>query len=410
MTDMPLRGVKVIDFGIHGAGSACGKTLADWGADVIKIEAPKGDASRVSGLQLGLPCTDEDNIHFEMINGNKRSIVIDMKTAAGKAVMERLLSKANIFYSNMRLGALERMGLDYEHMSSRHPHIIWGHLSGYGTNGPRANEPGFDVVSYWASTGLLMDLSENGYAPNTSPFGVGDLAVGAMLAGGLAACLYQQAATGRGQKVMNSLFGHAVWTAGCLMQSTSRGDHFPKSRKQAIAPFSNSYKCRDEWFFIAVMDYAGKFPALCRLIGREDLIEDPRFATLEAAKENESLLIQIFDEYFIQHNWAEVDAHLTDLDIAHNRIAHFADLATDEQALANHYIYPFKARGGRTDLIAATPIKFGSNDTPRHRNAPLLGEHTVEILKEYGYSDENISQLIEQKAVYIHRNTSDVNA
>lgn len=403
MTDKPLKGVKVIDFGIHGAGSSCGKTLADWGADVIKVEAPKGDASRMSGMQLGLPCTEEDNIHFEMINGNKRSIVINMKTDEGKAIMERMLDSANIFFSNMRLSALEKMGLDYEGMSQRHPHIIWGHLSGYGTEGPRAKEPGFDVVSYWASTGLLLDLTEDGYAPNTSPFGVGDLATGAMLAGGLAACLYQQAVTGKGEKVMNSLYGHAIWTAGCLMQSTSRGDRFPKSRKRAISPFSNSYHCRDEWFFIAVMDYAGKFPALCRMIGQDELARDPRYATLEAAQANEAELIDIFDAYFAQHDWAEVDASLTELDIAHNRIAHFADLAQDEQARANGYIYSFRARSGREDLIAATPIKFGANEANEHRNAPLLGENTLEVLREYGYSDAEIQALLQAHVVYAHK-------
>lgn len=402
MTDLPLKGITVVDFGIHGAGSACGKTLADWGANVIKVESPAGDASRVSGAQLGLPCTEQDNMHFEMINGNKRSIVINMKTSEGKEIMERLLTSANIFFSNMRLGALEKMGLDYEHMSQRHPHIIWGHLSGYGINGPRAKEPGFDVVSYWASTGLLMDLTENGYAPNTSPFGIGDLAVGAMLAGGLAACLYQQATTGKGQKVMNSLFGHAVWTAGCLMQSTFRGDHFPKSRKQAIAPFSNSYKCSDEWFFIAVMDYAGKFPGLCKMIGREELASDPRFSTLEAAKANETELIEIFDAFFAQHTWAEVDEMLKAQDIAHNRIAHFADLAQDPQARANNYVYEFTDRSGATSLVAATPIKFGTNDAPAHRNAPLLGEHTIEIMREYGYSDQEIQRLMDQHVIQAH--------
>ena len=402
MTDLPLKGVLVIDFGIHGAGSACGKTLADWGANVIKVEAPSGDASRTSGAQLNLPCTEDDNIHFELINGNKRSIVINMKTEEGHAIMERMLSKANIFFSNMRLGAMERLGLDYESLSQRHPHIIWGHLSGYGINGPRAKEPGFDVVSYWASSGLLMDLTEDGYAPNTSPFGIGDLAAGAMLAGGMAACLYQQTVTGKGQKVMNSLFGHAVWTSGCLVQSTSRGDHFPKSRKQAISPFSNSYHCKDEWFFIAVLDYQGKFPALCKMIGREDLAVDPRFSTMEAAKKNETELVEIFDAYFAQHDWAEVDKNLTGLDIAHNRIAHFSDLANDEQARANNYVYEFAGRGGHRDLIAATPIKFGANDAPAHRNAPLLGENTVEVMQEFGYSDTEIQDLLKKQVIKAH--------
>ncbi len=402
MMDRPLEGVRVVDFGIHGAGSSCGKTLADWGADVIKVESLFGDASRVSGAQLDLPCTEEDNIHFEMINANKRSIAVNLKTPEGKEIMERLLSRANIFFSNMRLGALERLGLDYESMSARHPSIIWGHLSGYGIDGPRAQEPGFDTVSYWASSGLLIDLAEGGYSPNTAPFGVGDLAAGAMLAGGMAACLYQQAKTGRGQKVMNSLFGHAVWTAGCLIQSTSRGDRFPKTRLRALSPFSNSYKCSDGWLFITVLDYEKYFPRLCKLIGREELAEDKRFSTLDVAKSNEPELISIFDDFFINHTLEEMHSALLKLDVPHGRIAHFADMAGDEQARANGYVYDFNARGGRTDVVAATPVKFGVNEPPEHRNAPLLGEHTKEILAEYGYSSPEIEQLSEKKVVYIH--------
>ena len=120
------------------------------------------------------------------------------------------------------------------------------------------------MVSYWARSGLLLDFTEKGSAPNTAPFGVGDLNVGAMLAGGMAACLYQQAKTGKGQKVMNPLYGHAIWTAGCLVQSTAHGDQFPKSRKEAFSPFINSFQCSDEWFFTAVMDYAGKFPSCAK--------------------------------------------------------------------------------------------------------------------------------------------------
>ena len=109
MTDQPLKGVIVIDFGIHGAGSACGKVLADWGADVIKVESLSGDVCRFSGAQLNLPTTEEDNIHWEMLNGNKRSIAINMKTTEGREIMERLLAKANIFFTNMRMKAIEKI-------------------------------------------------------------------------------------------------------------------------------------------------------------------------------------------------------------------------------------------------------------------------------------------------------------
>lgn len=402
MTDLPLKGILVIDFGIHGAGSACGKVLADWGADVIKVESLTGDVCRSSGAQLNLPITEEDNIHFEMLNGNKRSIAVNMKTPEGREIMERLLAKANIFFTNMRMKAIEKFGLDYESMSQRHPHIIWGHLSGFGTDGPQARDPGFDVVSYWARSGLLIDFTEKGSAPNTAPFGVGDLNVGAMLAGGMAACLYQQAKTGKGQKVMNSLYGHAIWTAGCLVQSTAHGDQFPKSRKQALSPFINSFQCSDEWFFTAVMDYTGKFPMLCKIIGREDLATDARFSTLSEAQKNKQELISIFDQWFIQHTWSEVDALLSEADIAHSKICHFADVANDAQARACNYVYDFETRTGTTELTVSSPIKFGRNDAIMHKNAPLLGEQTEEILREFGYSEEEIAALESKQAVKQH--------
>ena len=150
------------------------------------------------------------------------------------------------------------------------------------------------------------------------------------------------------------------------------------------------------------MDYAGKFPELCQMIGQEQLAADPRYATLEAAQANEAELIGIFDDYFSRRTWAEVDAALTQLDIAHNRICHFADLAEDEQARANGYIYPIQGRGGRRDLVAATPIKFGANEAVEHKNAPLLGENTLEVLREYGYSEEEIQVFLDEHVVYAH--------
>jgi len=402
MTDMPLKGVVVIEFAIHGAGCAVGKVLADWGADVIKVETPSGDVARNSGLQLNLPCTEESNIHFEMLSGNKRSIVIDMKTETGREIMERLLAKANIFFSNFRMKALYKFGLDYESVSQRHPHIIWGHLSGYGTDGPLAGAPGFDVVSYWAKSGLLLDFTEKDSLPNTAPFGVGDFSAGAMLAGALAACLYQQEKTGRGQKVMNSLYGHAIWTAGSLVQSTQHGDQFPKTRKQAMSPFINSYRCKDEWFFCAVMDYAGKFPLLCEMIGRPELAEDPRFATLGAAQQNKPELIAIFDEWFADQPWEKVDRLLTEADIVHTKIAHFADIAEDPQAQANGYVYDFTTRTGGKDIMVSTPVKFGANEPAQHRNAPLLGEQTEEVLRELGYTETEIAAMQETGAVRQH--------
>lgn len=399
--DKPLKGVKVVDYGQHGAGSACGKVLADWGAEVIKIEPFNGCGSRFAGGQLGLSVDNKDNIHHEIVNGNKRSIALNLKTEEGREIMEKLLSEANIFFSNYRMPALEKFGLDYEAMSQRHPHIIWGHLSGYGNDGPQAKDPGFDVVCYWAKSGLLMDLTERGSAPNTAPFGIGDLNTGAFLASAMASCLYQQLKTGKGQKVQNSLYGHAIWTVASQVQSTTKGDKYPKSRKtDAVSPIINSFKCGDgEWLFIAVMDYPKQFPMLAKMIGHDELIADERFLTIKEAKKNSAALIEYFDAWFGSKTWDEADAALKENDIAHTKIYHFADVSKDPQARANNYVYDFTTRSGETEVMVSTPIKFGNDTTMKHRNAPLIGENTTEILKEYGYTDEQIAELYEKKVV-----------
>lgn len=148
--------------------------------------------------------------------------------------------------------------------------------------------------------------------------------------------------------------------------------------------------------------HMGKFPILCKMIGREDLITDPRFATLKDAQANKRELISIFDNWFIQHTWAEVDALLSAGDIAHSKIYHFADVSSDAQARACNYVYDFTTRTGGTDITVSSPIKFGRNDAVEHRNAPLVGEQTEEILREFGYSEQDIRILEEKNIVKQH--------
>lgn len=403
MPNTPLKGVKVVDFTVAGAGPAAGKMLADWGADVIKVEPLTGEAGRLTGLTLRLRADEEQNPHADGKDGGKRSIPINMKDPRGVEIMEKLLAEANIFISNYRPKALTKLGLDYEQMSARHPHIIWGCLTGFGLEGPIANNPGYDTVAFWARSGAMIDLCDNGDIPLTPPFALGDYGTACSLAGGCAAALYQQAKTGKGEKVMVSLYGQAIWDNSAIMQAEYHGNMWPKTRFEPDSPLRNTYKCKDgTWTMISVLTYERFYAPFMKMIGREDLVDDERFSTEEAMRSHKKEMMEILDPIFLTKDYAEWDKLLNEADIAHDRINHIVDTITDEQAIANGYVYEYENRDGSKELMVSTPIKFGVSEPIPVRYAPLLGEHTVEIMKELGYDDATIREYGETGAIKIH--------
>ena len=397
--NQPLKGVRVVDFTAYGAGPGAGKILADWGADVIKVEPAAGDPSRTGSKILGMRADEGQNPHWELLNGNKRSLPINLKSPEGMEILDKLLATANIFISNYRFKALDKMGLSYEAMSAKHPHIIWGILTGFGLEGAAADNAGFDTVAFWARSGSMIDFCENGETPLTPPFGLGDLGTACSLAGGVAACLYKQAKTGKGEKVMTSLYGQSIWNESALVQSVYHGDEFPKSRLKADSPLRNTYKCKDgKWVMVSVIVYDRYYPIFMKMVGREDLLNDTRFNTQAAVKENSEALVRILDEIFITKDWEEWNALLIENDIAHDKINQIKDVLVDDQAFDNGMLYLYKGRDGVDDMMAGTPVKFGNSGAAEHRSAPFLGEHTVELLTELGYSAEDIEAFIAKGA------------
>lgn len=388
MPDKPLKGVVVCDYGQHGAGSACGKVLADWGADVIKVEPFWGCPSRMSGAMVGLSTEPDENAHFELINSGKRSISINFKTKEGLEIMDRLIARSNIFFSNYRLNSLRKYGLDYETLSQKYPRLIWGHLSGYGPNGPKSGDPGYDNVSYWASSGLIMDPVDPNAQPGRSAFGGGDMMTGFVLAASLAACLYQQAVTGKGQSVYTSLFGTGIWQDSCVIQAAGAST-FGKGERD---PYGYFRQCKDgAWFTMGLMDFPKYGPLMARLIGREDLTEILSSRSLTSQHREE--LSQLYDEFFARYTWDEVDRMLTDIDMVHNKVQRPDELPRDPQALANGYVWEHTLRNGKKTTMVSTPVKFGQSEPIENGFAPLLGEHTTQVLQELGYTQEQIDGL-----------------
>ena len=275
MSNKPLTGVKVVDLTYFIAGPGTARILADWGADVIKVEPSFGDPGRKTGATMTMPVTDDINPLYNTYNANKRGLSLNLKTAEGLEVLYKLLKESNVFISSYRTGALKRLGLDYESLKEKFPHLIWAQVNGFGDYGPAKDNAGFDTVAFWARSGAMLDLAERDTSPLNPIIGFGDATTSCSLAGGIAAALYEQLKTGKGQKVMISLFGQAIWSSSAAIASTQFADEYQKTRKNSISPVINSYRCKNgKWLFLSILEHERYYPILCKLLGREDMIEN----------------------------------------------------------------------------------------------------------------------------------------
>jgi crotonobetainyl-CoA:carnitine CoA-transferase CaiB-like acyl-CoA transferase len=399
----PLKGIKVVDFTTFVAGPATTKILADWGADVIRIETTAGDAWRKFGLALGLPASDDENPLFDMENTNKRLVSVDAKSMKGQKIIHQLLASADVFVTNIREDALRKLHLSYDELSQRYPRIVYAHVTGLGDKGPDAKRPGFDIVAYWARSGALIDLCEKGSSPLCPPYAFGDHPTGMTLAGGICAALVKQRETGIGDKVSVSLFGNAIYNAGMMIMSAQKkySDVWPKSRKNPFLPTNNTYICSDgEWIILGMIEHERYWPILCeKVIDRPEMASDKRFNTVTECKKNSELLVAILDEIFITKKRDEWEVLLQKADIAYDKVAHFKEVTEDSQAWANNNLYEHPFRNGQKCIMPRTPVQFKSTENPAI--PPLVGrvgEHTDSILKELGYAQAEID-LLERDSV-----------
>jgi len=403
--EQPLSGVKVVDLTYYVAGPGAAKILADWGADVIKIEPPGGEPGRTTGLTLNIPSDDGFNPYFGTYNSNKRTIGLNLKSDEGKAVMDKLLSDANIFVTSFRPGALKRLGLDYETMHKKYPHIIWGSINGFGELGPDKDKAGFDTVAFWAKSGAMLDLPEKDTSPINPTLAFGDAATSCSLAGGICAALYKQAKTGEGSKIMLSLYSQAIWQLGSVIASSQFGDVYPKTRRNPNGPLVNSYQTKDKkWIFICVFDDRLYRPFYEKVLNKPEWAQDDRYNNPVGVRQCSAELTSLFEKEFAKYTLDEMVKRLTDADIAHEVIGHVADVLKDPQAWENHYITDTVQPSGESVIMAQTPVKIGALDTPARYNTPRIAEHTEEVLRELGYSEEEILAMEAAHVVELRKN------
>lgn len=379
----PVAGVKVVELGVWVAGPAAGGILADWGADVIKIEPPTGDPARMFGRMLG--CDLGLNPPFEMDNRSKRSVVLDLGTDEGRDTAFELLAGADVFLTNVRPGALRRLGLDFETVSAATPRLVYGLITGYGEDGPDADRAAFDVAAFWSRAGVAHLLTRPGDTPPFQRGGMGDHSAGMTMAAAVCAALLARERTGTGQLVTTSLYRQGAYTVSFDLNTyLMSGQPIAIGQRETMGnPCMNNYAASDgRRFWIVGLEPERHWPALCRAVGRPEWRDDPRFADARARAVNSTVLIAALDEIFATRpldEWAQVFAG--EPDFFWSPINTLEDVVADEQ---------FHAAGGIVDVpdgdaavpMVATPADFHGTPWAPRSAAPELGQHTEEVLAD----------------------------
>lgn len=379
----PVEGVKVVELGVWVAGPAAGGILADWGADVIKIEPPTGDPARMFGRMLG--CDMGLNPPFEMDNRSKRSVVLDLGTDAGRATAFELLAGADVFLTNVRPGALQRLGLDYESVSAANPRLVYGLITGYGESGPDADRAAFDVAAFWSRAGVAHLLTRPGETPPFQRGGMGDHSAGMTMAAAVCAALLARERTGAGQLVTTSLYRQGAYTVSFDLNTyLMSGQPIAIGQRESMGnPCMNNYAAQDgRRFWIVGLEPERHWPALCRAVGRPEWRDDPRFADARSRAANSAALIAALDEIFATRpldDWAQIFAG--EPDFFWSPVNTLEDVVADEQ---------FHAAGGIVDVpdrdaavpMVATPADFHGTPWAPRSAAPELGQHTDEVLAD----------------------------
>ncbi len=393
----PLTGMKVIELAHIMSGPICGMMLADMGAEVIKVEkVPDGDDSRRFAPILG----SGESAAFMIVNRNKRGVGLNLKTSGGRKVLERLLAGADVVTENYRNGTMEKFGLGYEALKVLNPGLIYCSVSGFGRTGPFADKGGFDLIAQGMS-GLMSMTGEEGREPIKAGSPVADINSGILAALGIAAAYVEQRRTGLGQVVDTSLFEAGLqqmyWPAANYFAD---GTILPKmgSGNSTSAPYQ-VFRSLDGWINIGAANQSN-YERLLEVLAAPELAADPRFASNADRLANREQLVALLTTHLVRRSTAEWVAEFDRVGLPAGPVLEIPDVLAHPQTVARGMIvetdHPLE---GKTKGLGL-PIRFSGLTERRSLPAPLLGEHTLEVLGEMGFSEGEIRALVEEKAVF----------
>jgi formyl-CoA transferase len=391
MADHLFSGLKVIDCASWIAGPAAATIMSDFGADVIKIEPPGvGDPWRARSAN---PHVHTDS-YWQLTSRNKRSLALDLKHDEGRNALYRLIAGADVFVTNFPLPVRDRLQLAPANLLPLNPRLIYASFTAYGEAGEEAAKTGFDSTAYWARSGL-MDVvrADEDTVPARSAPGMGDHPSATGLYAAIVTALYRREKTGRGGLVSSSLLANGLWANGCFVQTRLFGEPVPHRPPREVAPnaLANHYRCRDgRWFIMALFNEERQLRPLLSAIGREELADDPRFATKQARQHNASALVAELDAVFATRDMAEWRRILDAVGITFGVVGKLDDVPDDPQMQAIGALVPFA--DGQA-LTVSSPFQLDGESKVAPRRAPAVGQHSEAVLREAGYSADDIGRL-----------------
>lgn len=285
----PLDGVFVVELTTYWAGPSCGEWLRCLGARVIKIETKKGDSTRVFGRTCGMPITEDENPSFDLFNGGKEFVHMDLDNPEHERILHNMLGKADIFLTSMRLKGLQKHKLDYDTIKDMYPKLVYGHATAYGSEpGPMSDLPGLDAVAFFAMNGIISDLPlDKDHTPICPPTGMGDVTSGMALFAAIMTAMYNREQTGKGDYCASSLYGAGNWVTCAISNGTQYFNPWPRS-KETQSPMGNAFLTKDgKYVQMFVNEYNRYWPVFCKAFGIEDLIDDPRCNDRAAINQND---------------------------------------------------------------------------------------------------------------------------
>jgi len=391
-----LEGVKVVEFATHVVVPAATRVMAEWGAEVIKIERPKGDRWR--NYRYGCP----GDLTFSVLSSGKKMTSLNMKTPEGKEALYRMLEDADVFCTNVRPAAVKRLGLDYDAIHARFPGVVYCDFNGYGHEGPWSNWPGYDSVSFWSGSGILGDLCYEGEVPATSPTAVGDMATSSAVLSGILGALYHKKCTGEGTYVTSSLYASGIWCNFAAVVATQDGydvNKYPRRRDGHKNALAGVFQCGDgRWLLCGGNDT--NYDRCMEALGLAHMMETEEYATFKDMTQRGHEFRAWLKEYFKTkpaHEWAKL---LNEKSVGSQVMATANEITKSEQAWANDYLNWVEFPDGGRAVLPKPPVHFPRMEPVATKAAGKLGADTSTVLKEHGFTDEEIQNMFKNGVAF----------